>query len=81
MLAMTLPTFYDEVYESAVHLPVGARLILPEVGWDDYERLVDEIDGERQLRITYDCGRMEIVSPGQTRAICILLRRHAANPQ
>jgi Uma2 family endonuclease len=64
MLAVTLPTFYDEVFEAAVHLPVGARLILPEVDWDDYERLVGEIEGERRLRITYDCGRLEIVSPG-----------------
>ncbi len=38
MRAVTLPTFYDEVYEAAIHLPVGARLILPDVDWADYER-------------------------------------------
>jgi Uma2 family endonuclease len=64
MRAMSLPTLCDEVFEAAVRLPVGATLIVPEIDWDDYERLLDQIEGERHLRLTYDCGRLEIMSPG-----------------
>lgn len=35
--------------------------LLHGIQWDTYERLVAEV--ESPIRITYDCGRMEIVSP------------------
>jgi len=63
MLPMSLPTRRDEVFEAAVRLPAGATLIVPEIDWDDYERLLEQIAEERRLRLTYDCGRLEIVSP------------------
>jgi Uma2 family endonuclease len=63
MRPMRLPSLRDEVFEAAVRLPVGTTLIVPKIDWDDYEHLLDQIEGERHLRLTYDCGRLEIVSP------------------
>jgi hypothetical protein len=51
-----------EVLEATEHLPNGASLVVPQVSWDDYELLVEEFN-ERNLRVSYDCGRLEIVSP------------------
>jgi Uma2 family endonuclease len=63
MRPMRLPALRDEVFEAAVRLPVGTTLIVPDIDWDDYELLLDQIAEERHLRLTYDCGRLEIVSP------------------
>jgi Uma2 family endonuclease len=50
------------------HLPEGATLVIHEVSWDDYESLVESLES-RHLRVAYDCGRLEVVSP---------LSKHAA---
>ena len=44
------------------HLPDGATLVIHQFNWDDYEQLV-EVLHRRRLRVTYDNGRLEIVSP------------------
>jgi Uma2 family endonuclease len=56
------PPTPSEVLDATEHLPNGATLIVPQVTWDDYELLLDEL-GERHLRVTYDCGTLEIMSP------------------
>ena len=38
------------------------HVVLEDMSWDFYERLLREI-GSRQIRVTYDDGRMEIMSP------------------
>src|SRR4051812_19608195 len=38
------------------------HIVLEDVSWSFYERLLREV-GDRHLRITYDEGRLEIVSP------------------
>jgi Uma2 family endonuclease len=38
------------------------HLVLDDVSWEFYERLLREI-GNRQIRVTYDQGRMEIMAP------------------
>jgi Uma2 family endonuclease len=60
---MSIPTLCNQVLEAAVRLPAGATLVVPEIDWDDYERLLDQIAEERHMRISYDSGRLEIVSP------------------
>jgi Uma2 family endonuclease len=52
----------DAILEATEHLPAGATLVVPHVAWDDYERLLENLT-ERPLRVTFDCGRLEIVSP------------------
>src|SRR5262245_21788587 len=46
------------------HLPQGAILVIPQVSWTVYERLVEELQEEgRHVRVSYDRGRVEIMSP------------------
>jgi Uma2 family endonuclease len=51
-------------YRDAVeHLPDGAMLVVHGVSWEDYERLLDDLSDRPGLRISYDRGRLEIVTP------------------
>ena len=45
------------------HLPRGASLKLDYVDWAKYERLLDEVKERPGLRISYDSGRLRVVSP------------------
>src|SRR6187402_763072 len=38
------------------------HMVLEDVSWDFYERLLKEI-GDRPIRVTYDQGRLEMMSP------------------
>ncbi len=49
--------------EAATHLPIGGKLIFYDVGWDEYEELLDGLDDHSHLRISYTNGRLEIMSP------------------
>jgi Uma2 family endonuclease len=62
MTPMSLPAT-GEILNAAEHLPVGATLVVPQVPWDDYERLLANLAERPRLRVSYDCGRLEIVSP------------------
>jgi Uma2 family endonuclease len=48
--------------EAIDHLPVGGKLFLSDVSWDEYEELLEELEGKRHVRISYDNGRMEIMT-------------------
>lgn len=52
----------SEILEAAEHLPDGATLIVPQVSWDNYERLLEDLDGRSRFRVSYNCGRLEIVT-------------------
>ena len=56
----TRTTDYRDAIE---HIPIGATLVFRDVGWDEYERLLDDVRDRPGLRITYDEGRLEIMSP------------------
>ena len=45
------------------HLPTGALLRIPDVSWDDYEQLLAEMGDEYHVRVSYNCGTLEIMSP------------------
>lgn len=45
------------------HLPTGSTLVVHQVSWDDYERLVEELSDRHDLRVSYDRGKLEIMSP------------------
>jgi Uma2 family endonuclease len=51
-----------DLLEAIDHLPVGGKLQLSGVSWDDYEELLKEIEGKRHVRISYDRGRIEIMT-------------------
>ena len=60
MTAIHAAAFLDAV----AHLPPGATLILQDVAWDEYVRLVDDdLTGQSSVRIPYDQGRLEVPSP------------------
>ncbi len=45
------------------HLPDGATLVMRQFSWDDYERLLEELRNRPHLRVSYDSGNLEIMSP------------------
>ena len=56
----------NEILEAVEHLPDDAILIKPQVSWDDYERLLEALAERPHLRLSYDCGRLEIVTHGMS---------------
>jgi len=51
---------YIELVEK---MPIGSRLIIDDVPWDDYERLLSKIVDSPNIRLSYDQGVLEIMSP------------------
>ncbi len=45
------------------HMPAGGTLTIPDVSWDEYEALLADLEDNSHVRITYDHGSLEIVSP------------------
>ncbi len=41
---------------------MGGKLFLSDVSWHEYEELLEELEGKRHVRISYDNGRMEIMT-------------------
>jgi Uma2 family endonuclease len=53
--------------EAIEHLPPGGMLVVNGVSWEEYETLLDELEDRPGVRVTFDRGRIQAVSP---------LRRH-----
>jgi Uma2 family endonuclease len=49
--------------DAIAHLPAGGTLILNEVHWDEYEQLLADLGDSAGVRVSYDRGRLEIMSP------------------
>ena len=56
----TTTTNYLDIIE---RLPAGALLRLQDVSWDDYEHLLTQMDDWPGHRLSYDCGRLDVMSP------------------
>ena len=56
----TLTISYLDIVE---RLPAGALLRLQNVGWDEYEHLLSQMGTLPGRRVSYDCGRLVIMSP------------------
>ncbi|HVF67877.1 MAG TPA: hypothetical protein VM914_09450, partial [Pyrinomonadaceae bacterium] len=57
----TTTTNYLDIIE---RLPAGALLRLQNVDWEDYEHLLTQMEScHPGHRLSYDCGRLIIVSP------------------
>jgi hypothetical protein len=50
------------VQPSATKLEPRQRFVLWQVGWDVYEKIVDALN-EEHVRVTYDRGDLELMSP------------------
>ncbi len=71
-------------YRDAIeHLPPGAMLVLHEVTCSEYEHLLVELEDRPGVRVTFDRGRLQAVSPLRRHEQCARLTdaiaRSAAN--
>jgi len=62
MSSMNLPSTHD-VLDAAEHLLSGARLLIEDFDWKHYEQLREAIGNGSRWRVSYDHGRLEILSP------------------
>jgi Uma2 family endonuclease len=56
------PTTHLDVLDATEHMPLGSILVVNDFAWDDYELLIQDLDGRRSPRLSYDGGRLEVVS-------------------
>ncbi|HEX5085099.1 MAG TPA: Uma2 family endonuclease [Blastocatellia bacterium] len=54
-----------EYIEAIGKMSAGSALIFEDVTWDDYEELLREFSDNSHYRISYDKGRLEIMSPSE----------------
>ena len=59
-MTTTQQTNYLDAIE---RLPVGRTLTFSDVSWEEYEQLLSDLGDSSGSRVTYDEGRLEIVSP------------------
>jgi Uma2 family endonuclease len=58
-----MSAYTPQYLEAIEHLPDGAMLRLEDISWDEYEQLLDQLAEWRGMRVSYDRGRVEIMSP------------------
>jgi len=56
----------ENLVELIERMPVDSVLTQHGVSWDDYEELLDSVGESRGLRISYDEGTLQIMSPSTT---------------
>ncbi len=54
----------DHYLAAIERIPEGGTLIVPDVSWQQYEMLLDHLGDSNAVRVNYDHGRLEIMSPG-----------------
>jgi Uma2 family endonuclease len=52
-----------EILDAINHLPPGGVLSFEDVTWDEYEKILESFVDSGGVRISYDNGRLEIMSP------------------
>jgi Uma2 family endonuclease len=60
---MTMSMQTSAYLEAVDHLPPGAMLVFLHVRWEDYESLLKELPDRPGVHVSYDEGRLEIMSP------------------
>lgn len=43
-------------------LPLGAAILLPDVSWEEYEQMLSDFEEAPHVRLTFDHGRLEIMT-------------------
>src|SRR5262245_12901688 len=59
----SMSTRTTDYLDAIDHLPSGATLVVQEVTWDEYEQLLNRLHERPNLRLSYDRGKLEIMSP------------------
>jgi hypothetical protein len=52
-----------ELIDAIEHLPSGGVLSFEDLPWREYEKLVETLGDSSNVRVSYDSGRLEIMSP------------------
>ena len=55
-------TLHIDLREAVDHLPDAAVLVLDDITWEEYEAISQDFEDSPRVRITYDQGRLEIVT-------------------
>jgi Uma2 family endonuclease len=55
------PTTHLDVLAAAEHMPLGSRLVIHDLSWDEYEGVVGKLKPRSLRRLSYDRGRLEVV--------------------
>ena len=58
-----MSTHTADYLEAIEHLPEGAMLRLEHVTWNEYEQMLEELIEHPGMRVSYNEGRVEIMSP------------------
>jgi Uma2 family endonuclease len=58
---MTVQT--AEYLDAIVHLPPGGKLTFYEISWQQYEELLSRLGDAASPRVSYDNGRLDVMSP------------------
>lgn len=58
-------TFWEVLEGEISHLHAGSSLERTGISWPEYEHLLDQLDERSDLRVSYDRGRLEIVTTTQ----------------
>jgi Uma2 family endonuclease len=53
---------HDNLVDAVEHMPEESVLVLEDVSWEEYEQLLETVPEGRPFRVTYDCGRLEVVT-------------------
>lgn len=63
------PTTHLDVLDAVGHMPLGSRLVIHDLSWDEYECAVENLKLRSIRRLSYDCGRFEavVISPEHER--------------
>src|SRR5437667_12232596 len=59
---MTMSTQIANYYDIVSQLPEGASVTFDDVSWDEYEELLEQVGEAKGLRISYDNGRLQVVT-------------------
>ncbi len=43
-------------------LPPGSRVVMPDIAWEEYEHLLTQLTDNARFRLSYDQGRLEIMT-------------------
>jgi Uma2 family endonuclease len=55
-------TLLTQISDAVEHLPEAAVLALDGLSWEEYEQISEELAQRPSIRITYDRGRLEVVT-------------------
>lgn len=58
-----------ELKNAITHLPEGASIHLPNIKWETYEGIVNELEGEGRVRIIYDRGDLYLMTKSRKHEI------------